>query len=57
MFVKIGDYSINIDQIVRIKHEADNDTINVTFVDGGTIEWKGDDAKRLRQILDRMGGM
>lgn len=57
MFVKIGDYSINTDQIVRVKHEADNDTINVTFVDGATIEWKGDDTKRLRQILDRMGGM
>jgi hypothetical protein len=57
MFVKIGNYSINTDQIVHVKLEDDNDTVTVVFTDGSTIQWKGEDSKRLRQILDRMGGM
>lgn len=48
MFVGIGDYSINIDQIVFINRDADNDTSQVTFTGGSTVEWKGEDAKRLR---------
>jgi hypothetical protein len=57
MFVKIGNYSINTDQIVHVKHEDDNDTVTVVFTDGSNLQWKAEDSKRLRQILDRMGGM
>ena len=57
MFVKIGTYTINTDQIIHIKHEDDNDTVTVVFTDGSSIQWKAEDSKRLRQILDRMGGM
>lgn len=57
MFVKIGNYTINTDQIIHVKHEDDNDTVTVVFRDSSWLQWKGEDAKRLRQILDRMGGM
>lgn len=57
MFVKIGNYSINTDRIVHVKHEDDDDIVTVVFTNGQSLQWKGEDAKRLRQILDRMGGM
>jgi hypothetical protein len=57
MFVKIGTYTINTDHIIHIKHEDDNDTATVVFVDGSSVQWKAEDSIRLRQILDRMGGM
>lgn len=57
MFVKIGTYTVNTDHIISVKHEDDNDTVTVVFTDGSSIQWKGEDSKRLRQILDRMGGM
>ena len=57
MFAKIGTYTVNTDHIISVKHEDDNDTVTVVFVDGSSLQWKGEDSKRLRQILDRMGGM
>lgn len=56
MYIKVGIYTINTDNITHAQYREDSDEVEVFFVGGPSVTLRGEDAAYFLKVTQRLTG-